>query len=109
MKTAFTIFTFTVVATLGSLSYAGTSNTMEDYFRSNATPAKLGLTVEKDGVKTTLTLLSCSDVSLADDGNKYGVCTFEAQGYMIHGVYSVIVNPAGYGFAEAVEVGNFLP
>jgi hypothetical protein len=85
---------------------AATSTTMERYFSQNANAKKLGFNEVRNGVKTSIKLLNCSDLDTDPAG--YGVCTFQASGYMLNGVYSVVVYPQGYGFAAPVEVGNFL-
>ena len=107
MKTIFTVLTLTIAT---SSTLAATNPALEQYFSQNVSPAKVGLQETMNGVTTSLKLLNCSSLDLAaeDSEETYGVCTFEAQGYMLKSVYSVIVNPSGYGFATAVEVGNFL-
>lgn len=90
--------------------HAANGPAFEKFFKTNATPEKLGISSSSNGVKTKIQLIRCDSIKTGYEEG-YGICTFQASGFMLNSVYAVIVNPGGYdnGFAEAVEVGNFLP
>jgi hypothetical protein len=99
--------TLALVGFMGTTAYAKTDQ-FTQYFNANATAKKLGLSEEVEGVKTSIQLISCTPLIVDDYSGTYGICNFWANGFQLNAVYSTIVAPKDYGFAEAVQVGNFL-